>query len=87
MPQSRNPSVFVESARWPHLARVESLHEFQLISANSRIYYAFPPEIKIADFGHVDAITMAAEVFYFQDASSAGPVCGWPKDSLKEGFK
>ena len=80
MPQSKNQVFSLSLAGWPHLARVESLHEFQLISTNSRIYYAFPPELKIADFGHADAITTAAGVFYFQDASSAEPV--W----LAEGF-
>jgi hypothetical protein len=85
---SRKTQVFSLSlARWPHLARVDSLQEFRLISTNSRIYYAFPPELKIAGFGHADAISIAAEAFYFQDVSSAEPVCGWPKDSLKEGFK
>ena len=80
MPQSKNQVFSLSLAGWPHLARVESLHESQLVSPNSRIYYAFPPELKIADFGHADALSMTAEAFYFQDASSAGPV--W----LAEGF-
>jgi hypothetical protein len=85
---SRKTQVFSLSlARWPHLARVDSLREFRLISTNSRIYYAFPPALKMAEFGHVDATSIVAEVFYFQNASSAEPVSGWPKDSLKEGFK
>ena len=80
MPQSKKPSVFVESGRMATSGEWSRMHEFQPISTNSRIYYAFPPELKIVDFGHSNALTMRTEVFYFQDASSAEPV--W----LAEGF-